>query len=50
MVNNSININKMNNHLSPRIIDHNKQTTTYNVRNPGSGLGQAQKDMFIANL
>ena len=49
-VNNSININKMNNHLSPRIIDHNKQTTTYNVRNPGPGLGQAQKDMFIANL
>ena len=57
MVNNSTNINKTNNHLSPQqqspltsttITSHlnslniNK-TTTYVVGNPGPGLGQAQK-------
>jgi len=40
MVNNSTNINKANNDLSPQIIEH-KKTMTYD-RNPGPGLGQAQ--------
>ena len=40
MVNNSTNINKANNDLSPQIIE-NKKTMTYD-RNPGPGLGQAQ--------
>jgi len=42
MVNNLININKTNNHLSLQIIEHKKKTTTYNIGNPGSDLGQAQ--------
>ena len=46
MVNNFTNINKMNNHFSPQIIE-NKNSTIYD-RNPGSGLGQAQKcDMYF---
>ena len=42
MVNNSTNINKTNNNLSPQLIQH-KKTMTYDVRNPGKGLEQAQK-------
>ena len=42
MVNNSININKTNNLLSPQTIEHEK-TTRYDVEIPVSGLGQAQK-------
>jgi hypothetical protein len=42
MVNNSSNINKTNNHLSPQIINP-KKTTTYEVGNPGPFLGQTQK-------
>jgi hypothetical protein len=42
MANNSTNINKTNDHLLPQLIEH-KKTTTYDVGNPGSGLGQAQK-------
>jgi hypothetical protein len=38
MVNNSTNINKTNNYLSPQIIEHIK-TMTYGTRNPDSGLG-----------
>jgi hypothetical protein len=38
MVNNYTNINKANNHLSTRLIEH-KKNTTYDVRNPVSGLG-----------
>jgi len=41
MANNSININKMNNYLSPQIIEDEKKTTAYDVRNPD--LGQAPK-------
>jgi len=42
MVNNSTNIYKANNQLSPQIIEHRK-SMTYNVGNPGPGLGRAQK-------
>jgi hypothetical protein len=38
------NINKMNNHFSCYLNSLNtKMTTTYDVGNPGLGLGQAQK-------
>jgi len=55
MVNNSSNINKMNNHLSSQTIEHNNKMnnhlssqtiehnnkiTTYGVWNPGPGLAQ----------
>ena len=44
MVNYSTNINKTINHLSPQIIEYKKKTnTTYDVSNPGPGLGQVQK-------
>ena len=43
MVNNSANINKTNNHISLQPIAHKKKTMTYDVVNPGPGLGQAQK-------
>jgi hypothetical protein len=43
MVNNSTNINKMNNHLSPSLTEHKKKTMKYDIRNPGLCLGQAQK-------
>jgi hypothetical protein len=36
MANNSININKTNNHLSSLRTEH-KKTTTYDVKNPGPG-------------
>jgi hypothetical protein len=39
MVNNSININKANTHLSPPLIDHKKKA--FEVRNTGLGLEQA---------
>ena len=38
LVDNSINIKKTNNHLSPQAIGHRK-TMTCGVRNPGPGLG-----------
>ena len=37
MINNSTNVNKTNNHLSPQIIEHNI------IRNPDPGLGLALK-------
>ena len=38
------NINKMNNHLSSELNSLNTtNTTTYDVGDPGPGLGQAQK-------
>ena len=42
MVNNSTNINKTNNHLSP---EHTKKRgiTTYDIGNPDPGLGHTQK-------
>ena len=40
--NNFTNINKPNNHISPELTEHKKGITTYDVGNPGSGLGQAQ--------
>ena len=42
-VNNFTNINKPNNHISPELAEHKKGTTTYDVGNSGSGLGQAHK-------
>jgi hypothetical protein len=42
MVINSININKTNNHLSSWLTEH-KKIKTYDVGNPGPGLGQAHK-------
>jgi hypothetical protein len=41
MVNNSTNINKMNNKLSPQTIEY-KKTMTYDIGNPGPVLGQTQ--------
>jgi hypothetical protein len=41
MDNNSNNINKTNNHLSPQLIEQ-KNTMIYDIGNPGPGLGQAQ--------
>jgi len=43
MVYNSTSLNKKNNHLSPQIIEHKKKPTTYDVGNPGPGLGWALK-------
>jgi hypothetical protein len=43
MVNNSININKMNNHLSYLLAEQKKNTSIYEVENPGPGLGQTYK-------
>jgi len=67
IVNNSTNINKVNNYLSPQIIDghditeillklalntltltlikplNTKKTMTYDIGNPGRGLGQAHR-------
>ena len=37
IINNSNNINKANNHLSPKLTEH-KNTMTYDVRNPHPGL------------
>ena len=34
---------KRNNQQSPQIIEHKKNPTTYDIGNPGPGLGQAQK-------
>ena len=44
MVHNSTNINKMNNDLSPQLIEIiKKKTTAFHVRDPGPGFGQPQK-------
>ena len=44
MVNNSININKTNNYLSPHLKSLNtKKIMTYSVGNPDPGLGQPLK-------
>jgi hypothetical protein len=41
MVNNSTNMNRMNDHLSPKLAEHTKKkTTTYDVENPGPGQAQ----------
>ena len=55
IVNNSININinKTNNHLSPQIIEHTMILTvilTYDVGNPGPGLEQAQKCVWVKSV
>ena len=51
MVNNSTNINKINNHLSLQLTKH-KKTWTNDVENPGPHLGRTQKggDVKPANL
>jgi hypothetical protein len=41
MVNNSTNINKTNNNLSPQTNEYEK-TMTYDIGNPGPVLGQTQ--------
>ena len=43
IINNSTYINKINNHLSHKIIEHKKNTMIYCIRNLAPGLGQAQK-------
>jgi hypothetical protein len=43
MVNNSTNINKTNNHLSNLKSMNIKKTTTYDIGDPGPGLGQTHK-------
>ena len=45
MVNNNTYTNKTNNHLSPKIIEHEKDddTPVYNVGNPDSSLGPSHK-------
>jgi len=48
LVNNSSNINKTENHLSSYNTEH-KKTTTYDVRNPGPGLGKAQEKFEDVN-
>ena len=42
IVNNSIYINKTNNHTSHQTFEHTEITTTYGIRNPDSDLGQVQ--------
>ena len=42
MVNNSSNIIKTNNHLSPQLIEHEKKTMTSDIGNPGPGMGDAK--------
>jgi hypothetical protein len=42
MINNSTNINKTKNLLSPQVIK-TKKITTYDVGNPGADFGQAHK-------
>ena len=37
MVNSFTNIKKTNNHLSPQTIQHKRETTAYDVGNPGPG-------------
>jgi hypothetical protein len=41
-VNNPTNINKTNNRFSPQINEHIVKTTTYDVENPGPGMGHAE--------
>jgi len=43
MVHNYTNVNKMNFHLFPQLVEH-KMTRDYEVENPSPGLGHAQKD------
>jgi hypothetical protein len=43
MVNSSIIIKKMKNHLSPQTIKYIKKTTTYDIGNPDPCLGQVPK-------
>jgi len=43
MVNNSTNINKTNNYLSPQLNGHKKDLDIYDFGNPDHGLVQAQK-------
>jgi hypothetical protein len=42
MINNFLNVNKTNNHLSPQIIEQKIKTMTYDNGNSGLGLRQAQ--------
>ena len=42
MVNNSTNINKTNNNLSPKTTEHNEHHTAYDVGNLGPGVAQSR--------
>jgi 5-methyltetrahydropteroyltriglutamate--homocysteine methyltransferase len=46
MVNNTTNINKTNNPLSPQTAEH-IQTTTHGVEHRGPALGQVQEDLGL---
>ena len=50
MINNSTNIIKTNNHLSPSLTDHEEKTMTHDVGNPGPGLRQAQKFSVLKSV
>ena len=50
MVNNPININKTNNHLSPQITEHKKGQDIYDVGNTGSGLRQGKQVVGLNRL
>jgi hypothetical protein len=50
MVNNSTNITKTNDHLSPQIIEHKNKITTYGGGNPGPVLVIDTLDQMIANF
>ena len=43
---NTTNIHKMSNHLLTKLPEQNKTTTTYDVGNPGPGLGQTQVCLY----
>jgi hypothetical protein len=50
IANNSKNISKTNNYLSPQIFVFKKNnTTTYGVTNPGAGLGQ-DKNRWVKSI
>jgi hypothetical protein len=49
MVNISTNINKTNSHLSP-LLTEDKNATTIDVGNSGSGLGQGQNGAGLIRL
>jgi hypothetical protein len=42
VVYNVTSINKTNNHLSPQLTEHQVKTITFDVGNPGPGLGQTR--------
>ena len=47
---NTTNIYKMSNHLLTELAEQNKTTRTYDVGNPGTGLGQTQTCLHKLNM